>query len=106
MSNINLVALSGRLGKDPEAKYFESGTNKTWFSIAVNKWDKKENKEIANWFDIEIWGKNAEYIAEYAKAGALVFVEGRLDIQKWEKDGEPRSKVVVIASNIELVKTN
>ena len=99
----NKVFLIGNLTRDPEIRYFESGKVVTTFSMAVNRPMKDAQTD---WFDIEIWGKNAEYIAEYAKAGALVFVEGRLDIQKWEKDGEPRSKVVVIASNIELVKTN
>jgi len=102
MADINTVTVSGRLGSDPDIKFFESGTQLATFSIAVNKWDKKQNQEIPNWLDIKVWGKQAEYIGNYGKKGSQVFISGRLDVESWEKDGQKRSKVVILAENITL----
>lgn len=101
---INSVVLVGRTGQDPEMKYFESGKVKTTFSIAVNRWDNKEKKEVPDWFRIELWDKNAEFAGEYVKKGRLVGVEGRLSIDKWtDKEGTERDLFTIKASRIRLL---
>ena len=57
---INVVVLVGRVGQDPEMKYFESGKVKTTFSVAVNRWNAAAKKEIADWFYIELWDKDSK----------------------------------------------
>ncbi|HSA06931.1 MAG TPA: single-stranded DNA-binding protein [Candidatus Gastranaerophilales bacterium] len=99
---INSVVLVGRVGQDPEMKYFESGKAKTTLSIAVNRWTKGGEK--TDWFRIELWDKQAEVAGEYVKKGRLVAVEGRLDLNKWKgQDGTEREMFVVIGSNLRLL---
>jgi len=101
---INSVVLVGRTGQDPEMKYFESGKVKTTFSIAVNRWDSKEKKEVPDWFRIELWDKNAEFAGEYVKKGRLVGIEGRLSIDKWtDREGTERDLYTIKASRIRLL---
>lgn len=89
---INSVVLVGRVGQNPEMKYFESGKVKTNFSVAVNRWNSATKQEIADWFYIEFWDKDAERAGEYIKKGSLIAVEGRLDTWK-DKDGDTRFTV-------------
>lgn len=81
---VNSVILVGRAGKDPEMRYFESGRVKTTFSVAVNRPTKEKETD---WFDIEIWGRQAEIAGEYVRKGSLIGIEGRLDFSKWTDDG-------------------
>ena len=64
---INSVVIVGRAGQDPDMKYFESGKVKTSFSVAVSRWSKEGEK--TDWFNIELWDKNAEFAGEYVKKG-------------------------------------
>lgn len=99
---VNSVVLVGRAGQDPEMKYFETGKVKTSFSIAVNRWTKEGDK--TDWFNIELWDKNAEVAGEYVKKGRLVAIEGKLDLSKWnDNDGNKRERFFVRASNLRLL---
>jgi single-strand DNA-binding protein len=101
---INSVVLVGRVGQDPEMKYFESGKVKTSFSVAVNRWSNAEKKEIADWFNVELWDKSAEIAGEYVKKGRLVAIEGRLDASQWtDNDGNKRERYFVRGSNLRLL---
>lgn len=98
---VNSVTLVGRAGRDPEMRYFESGRVKTSFSIAVNRPTKDKETD---WFDIEIWGRQAEIAGEYVKKGSLIGIEGRLDFSKWTDDGGNRNvKPYIAASSIRLL---
>lgn len=79
---INTVVLLGRLGQDPEIKYFESGSVKARFSIAVDRTFSKENK-ITDWFNIEVWGRQAEFVGEWVKKGSLVSVTGQMEVSRY-----------------------
>ena len=86
---VNSVVVVGRVGQNPEMKYFDSGKVKVNFSVAVNRWDSKTKEEITDWFNIEIWDKQAEFAGEWVKKGSLVGIEGRLISSKWTTpDGE------------------
>lgn len=97
---MNTCVLKGRLGRDPEIRYFESGKIKAEVSIAVKTFKKDDDgKYISDWFDIEVWGKAAEVLAEYAKKGDQVLFRARAEVQKWEDKttGDKRQKVVFVA---------
>ena len=99
---INSVVIVGRVGQDPEMKYFETGKVKTNISLAVNRGSKGNEK--TDWFRVELWDKQAELTGEYVKKGRLVAVEGRLDLSHWtDKDGNKRETYFVRGSNIRFL---
>ncbi len=98
---VNSVVLVGRAGRDPEMRYFESGKVKTTFTLAVNRPTKEKETD---WFDIEIWGKQAEIAGEYVRKGSLLGVEGRLEFSKWVDDGgKKNTRPFVSANSIRLL---
>lgn len=101
---INSVVIVGRLGRDPEIKYFESGKVKTNFSLAVNIWNSATKKEDAHWFNVDLWDKPAERAGEYLKKGMLVGVEGRLTCRKWtDETGSKREMFAINAQNYQIL---
>ena len=101
-TDINHLVLVGRAGRDPEIRYFESGKVVTTFTMAVNRPMKDAQTD---WFDIEIWGKQAEIAGEYVKKGSLIGIEGRIRWDSWtSKDsGDLNIKPLVIADSIRLL---
>lgn len=101
---MNSAVIVGRAGQDPEIKYFESGKVKTTFSLAVNRWDPKTKSEIADWFNVDVWDKQAEFAGEYVKKGRLVAVDGRIAINKWtDVSGAEKERYNIIANNVRLL---
>jgi single-strand DNA-binding protein len=105
MADIDHVILIGRLTRDAELKYTPSGTPLAKFSVAVNRKHKDgdEWKEEANFFDIVLWGKTAEALNQYLVKGKQVAVSGELHQNRWEQDGQQRSKVEIVAETIQLL---
>lgn len=100
-NNLNQVSLSGNLTADAELKYTNNGTIITIFTLAVNRtWD---GKETASFFDVKLFGKLGEAIHAWLRKGKPVIVGGRLQQERWEQDGQNRSKVVVVADFVELL---
>jgi len=75
---MNTVVIVGRAGRDAEIKYYESGKSRATFSLAVNRWDSKTSSEVTDWFNIEVWDKQAEFASNYLKKGRLAAIEGRI----------------------------
>ena len=101
---MNNATIIGRAGQDAEIKYFESGKVKTTFSLAVNRFDSKTKTEVPDWFNIEVWDKQAEFAGEYVKKGRQVVVDGRISISKWtDQTGEERERFLVVANQIRLL---
>lgn len=103
MPALNRVQIIGRLGKDPETRFTPSGKKATQFSVAVNRhWKSSsgELKEATDWFNIEAWGRLGEICQEYLTKGRLVFLEGRLQTERYEQAGETRYFTKVIASQM------
>ena len=101
---MNTVTVIGRAGQDAEIRYFESGKVRTSFSLAVGRWDSKTKEEVTDWFNIEVWDKQAEFAGEFVKKGRPVAVDGRISISKWtDPSGEERERFLVIANNIRLL---
>ena len=101
---MNTVTIVGRVGQDPEIKYFESGKSRTTFSLAVQRWNAKTKQREADWFNIQLWDKKAESAAEWIKKGALVSVDGRINVSKWQApDGEMVERYVINASDYSFI---
>lgn len=101
---MNTVVIVGRAGQDAEIKYFESGKVKTSFSLASGRWDSKTKAEVTDWFNIDVWDKQAEFAGEYVKKGRQVVVEGRINVNKWkDASGEEKERFLVVANNVRLL---
>lgn len=101
--SINSVVIVGRTGQDPEIKYFDSGSVKASFSLAVNRFSGKDSKET-DWFNIEVWGRTAEVVGEYLKKGREVAVNGRLNVRRWTDDaGNERDFLSVVANDVKFL---
>lgn len=98
-TDMNHVSLIGRLVRDVELKYTQSGTAIGGFSLAVGYSYKQgdERKDETSFFNCNAWGKTAENFAEYVKKGHRVGIEGRLKQETWEnKEGQKQSTVKII----------
>ncbi|HSH24194.1 MAG TPA: single-stranded DNA-binding protein, partial [Massilibacterium sp.] len=82
---INRVVLVGRLTKDPELKYTQSGIAVTRFILAVNRNFKNANGEQeADFISVQCWRKTAEVVANYCKKGSLVGLDGRIQTGSYD----------------------
>jgi single-strand DNA-binding protein len=99
--NLNQVSFVGRLGNDPEAKYFASGAVKTNISVAVNA----IKKGVTNWFSVELWGKTGDVAANYTRKGSQVGIIGVLHVDFWtdKQSGEERSRFLIKGDRLELI---
>lgn len=105
MTDLNHVTLIGRLTRDAELKYTQNGFAISNFSIAVNRRRKNGEQwvEEAHFFDITLYGKSAESLKQYLIKGKQIAVDGELRQDRWEQDGQQRSKVVIAANNVQLL---
>ena len=99
---INSVTLVGRAGRDPEVRYFESGTVVANLTMAVNRRNRNDEPD---WFNLEIWGKQAQVAADYVKKGSLIGITGSFKLDTWKdrNTGEDRNKPVVRVDRLELL---
>ena len=105
MASFNRVVLVGNLTKDVELRHTKNGTAVTDISIAVNERVKKNEQWVdeAHFFDITLWGRLAEIAAEYLSKGSSVLIEGRLKHDRWEQDGQKRSKVGIVGEKMQML---
>ena len=108
MADLNKVILIGRTTHEINERsfgYTTGGTARLNISIAVNRREKRNGEwaDRVSYFDVTIWGKTAENIKSYLHKGKQIAVEGYLDQQRWEKDGQKYSKVCIIADNVQLL---
>lgn len=102
MAQGNSVQLVGRLGGDPDVKYFESGTVVANATLAVDRANGDKNPD---WFDLEVWGKTAEVMANYCQKGKQIAIVGSIYLQHWQdrNTGANRSKPVVRVDQLTLL---
>lgn len=102
--SINNVVVSGNLTREPETRALPSGTTITGLSIAYNE-RRKVNEEwtdVPHFFDVTVFGGQGEWLSKNTSKGDPVTVSGQLEQQRWEKDGEKRAKVCIVARDVVL----
>ena len=100
--SINVVTLVGRVGGEPDVKYFESGSVKCRLTLAVNRMRKEDPPD---WFNLELWGKTAEIAANYVHKGSLIGVTGSLKFDHWQDraTGAHRSSPAIRVDKLDLL---
>lgn len=107
MSGVNKVIVVGNLGADPELRTTNSGGSVCELRIATNEsWTDKQGQkqERTEWHKVTVWGKTGENCAKYLSKGRQVYVEGRLQTDKWQdKDGGDRYTTKIIAKDVQFL---
>ena len=107
MAGVNKVIILGRLGADPELRSSPSGVTSCNLSIAtsINWTDKNsgDKKEKTEWHRVVFFGRPAEVIDQYMKKGQQLYVEGRLETSKYEKDGIERFSTNIIGESFNFI---
>lgn len=106
MSSYNRVILMGKLTRDIQLRYTPAGTPVTEIGLAVN--DRRKNQhgewiDEVTFVDVTFWGRTAEVASEYLSKGSSVFIEGRLKLDTWEKDGQKHSKLRVVCDRMQML---
>lgn len=97
---MNNYTAIGRVGGDPDVKFFESGSQLAEFRIAIDK-----GGDTPVWVPCKAWKKTAEIVADYVRKGSQIGIEGRLDCDVWEdrETGKQRTKLYVLVSRVTLL---
>lgn len=107
MASVNKWIGIGHLGKDPEVRYMPSGKSVANFSIACSEsWKDKntgEKQERTEWVNLTAFDKLGEICGKYLKKGAQIYVEGRLQTDKYDKDGQTHYSTKVIISDMKML---
>ena len=97
---VNKVIIIGTCGQDPETRYLPNGNAVTNLSLATNEsWKDKQTGQLnekTEWHRVVLFGKVAEIAAEYLRKGSQVYIEGKLQTRKWEKDGIERYSTEIV----------
>ncbi len=108
MRGINKTIIVGNLGQDPDTRYLPSGSAVTNISVATSEsWKDKqtgEQKDRTEWHKVTMFGRLAEIAAEYLRKGSQVYIEGKLQTDKWQdKDGNDRYTTKIIANQMQML---
>jgi single-strand DNA-binding protein len=99
--------LIGNLGKDPEVRFTASGQAVTGFSLATGEKFKDKTSgewvERTEWHKVTLWGKLAELAGEYLSKGKTVYIEGRLQTRKYDKDGVTHYSTEIVGDKMEFL---
>ncbi|MGE4453913.1 MAG: single-stranded DNA-binding protein [Sphaerochaeta sp.] len=107
-NDLNVVALVGRLTRDSELRYSNGGMAIARFSIAVNRRKRSGDnnwEDEANFFDCAMFGKSAESLNQYLEKGRQVSIIGELRQNRWEQDGQSRSRVEIAVNSLQLLSS-
>jgi len=101
--SLNVVTLVGRVGGDPDVKYFESGKVKCRLTLAVRK--RSRNSDEPDWFTLELWDKVAQIAADYVRKGAQIGITGSLKFDRWQdrNTGANRSLPIIRVDQLDLL---
>lgn len=103
---INRVVLVGRLTRDPEMRYTQSGIAVARFTLACDRpFTGQDGKKETDFIDCLVWRKQAENVAQYLKKGNMAGVDGRLQISSYEgQDGQRRQRAEVVADGVRFLE--
>jgi single-strand DNA-binding protein len=105
---VNKTILMGRLGRDPELKQARAGGSVLSISVATKDREKKGEQweDVTDWHEVVLFGRQAEYLADKARKGDRVLVEGKSKVRKWVgKDGQEKQRSEVVAFSVELLSS-
>lgn len=99
---LNVVAIMGRLARDPELRQTTTGKNVASFRIACDRGRRDANGQSqADWLDVVAWDRTAEFVCKYFPKGALIAIDGRLQTRQYQdKSGQNRAAVEIVAQNV------
>ena len=100
---LNKVFMMGRLGRDPDVRYTNSGTKVASFSLAVDRdfKDKATGERVTDWVEIVAWRQTAEFASKWFRKGQMAVVEGRLQVRDYtDREGNKRRAVEIVADSI------
>ncbi len=99
---LNVVAIMGRLARDPELRQTTTGKNVASFRIACDRGRRDANGQSqADWFDVVAWDRTAEFVCKYFQKGSLIIVDGRLQSRSYQdKAGNNRTAIEIVANNV------
>ena len=99
---LNTFSGVGNVGKDPDVRYFDSGKVKAALNLAIERDFKREGEPDTDWFRVEVWGKPAEFVANYVKKGYKLAISGRLQTKTWndKNTGERKTIVIIVAEKV------
>lgn len=106
MANFNRVILMGNITADIDLRYTGSNTAVTDVTLAINEKRKNQAGEWVDetvFVDVTLWGRTAEVASEYLSKGSPIFIEGRLKLDRWEQDGQKRSRLKVVCDRMQMV---
>ena len=105
MASYNRVVLVGNLTRDVELRFTPQGTAVTDIALAVNERVKRNDQwvEEVNFFDVTLWGRTAEVAGEYLSKGSSILIEGRLKLDRWEQEGQKRSKIKIVGEKMQML---
>lgn len=105
--SLNKVMIIGRLGRDPELRYTQSGSPVCNLTLATDESykDRDGNKvDQTEWHKVVVWGRQAETVANYLRKGRLAYVEGSLQTRKWQdQQGQDRYTTEIKAFNVQFL---
>ncbi|MDD7392562.1 MAG: single-stranded DNA-binding protein [Fusobacterium gastrosuis] len=103
---MNLVVLNGRLTRDPELKFGQSGKAYSRFSIAVDRgFQSDKTAPTADFINCVAFGKTAEFIGEYFRKGRKILLNGKLQMSQYESEGKKMTTYVVLVDSVEFGET-
>lgn len=103
---VNKVILLGNVGRDPEVRAMPSGENVATFSLATSrKWKGQDGnrQEETTWHNVTAFGKMADVVGQYVTKGKQLYIEGRIKVSDWEKDGQKHYKTEIIVDQLTLL---
>lgn len=107
MASLNKVILIGNLGADPEVRHLQNNVTVANFNLATSETYRDKNtgekREVTEWHRVVVWRGLAEVVEKYVRKGSKVYVEGKLQTRKWEKDGIERYTTEIVAENLTML---
>lgn len=102
MKSINRVTLIGAVGQDPETRYSAAGLAIASFSLATSE-KRKDKEEVTQWHNCVAFGKLAEIVQQYIVKGSKLYLDGAIQYQQYEKDGEKRMATKIVVNDISML---